>query len=296
MTVLVTGGTGFVGPHVVHALRAEDRAVRLLARKPEKQERFRAWGCEVVQGDMTDTESLRRAVEGCEAVVHLVGLPPFADPKATQHVMEQGTRDLVAAAKEAGVGRFALMSALGTSEQTKDLAAYFHAKWDEEQALKESGLEHTIFRPSFIFGRDGGMLPGLIRLVRWSPVTPIVGTRKLQPNWVDDVAAYFVKSLSTPGAVNETFELGGPDVVTFSELNDRIRRLLGKRRLAFQMPTGLLKAGASVGQLLPPFRGAPGAIAMLESGDNVTDIKPAVEMFGIEPVSLDDQLRRAVAA
>ena len=296
MTVLVTGGTGFVGPKVVHALRAEERPVRVLARKPDTHGQLRAWGCELVQGDMTDADSLRRAIEGCEAIVHLVGLPPFADPKATRRVMEQGTRDLVAAAKEAGVGRFALMSALGTSERTKDLAAYFHAKWDEEQAVKESGLEHTIFRPSFIFGRDGGMLPGLIRLVRWSPVTPVVGTKKMQPIWVDDVAAYFAKSLSTPGAVNKTFELGGPDVVTFSELNDRIRRLLGKRRLAFQMPTSLLRAGASVGQLLPPFRGAPGAVAMLESGDNVTDIKPAVEIFGIEPVSLDDQLRRAVAA
>jgi NADH dehydrogenase len=295
MTILVTGGTGFVGPHVVHALRAEDRAVRLLARKPEKQERFRAWGCEVVQGDMTDAGSLRRAVEGCEAVVHLVAVPPFADPKTTQRVMEQGTRDLVSAAKEAGVGRFALMSALGTSEQTKDLAAYYHAKWDEEQAVKDSGIEHTILRPSFIFGRDGGMLLPLIRVVRWSPVIPVVGTKRLQPIWVDDVAAYFAKSLSKPGALNKTFELGGPDVVTFSELNDRIRRMLGKRRLAFQMPTGLLKAGAGVGQLLPPFRGAPGAIAMLESGDNVTDITPAVETFGIEPVPLDDQLRRAVA-
>jgi uncharacterized protein YbjT (DUF2867 family) len=295
MTILVTGGTGFVGPHVVHALRAEDRAVRLLARKPEKQERFRAWGCEVVQGDMTDADSLRRAVEGCEAVVHLVAVPPFADPKTTQRVMEQGTRDLVSAAKEAGVGRFALMSALGTSEQTKDLAAYYHAKWDEEQAVKDSGIEHTILRPSFIFGRDGGMLLPLIRVVRWSPVTPVIGTKRLQPIWVDDVAAYFARSLSTPGALNKTFELGGPDVVTFSELNDRIRRMLGKRRLAFQMPTGLLKAAAGVGQLLPPFRGAPGAIAMLESGDNVTDITPAVETFGIKPVPLDDQLRRAVA-
>ena len=270
--------------------------MRVLARKPDKQDRLRAWGCELVQGDVTDADSLRRAVEGCNTVVHLVALPPFADPKATQRVMEQGTRDLLAAAKEAGVGRFALMSALGTSERTKDLAAYYHAKWDDEQAVKESGLEHTIFRPSFIFGRDGGMLPALIRLVRWSPVTPVAGTKKLQPIWVDDVAAYFAKSLSTPGAVNKTFELGGPDVVTFSELNDRIRRMLGKRRLAFQMPTSLLKAGASVGQLLPPFRGAPGAIAILEHEDNVTDITPAVDAFGIEPVSLDDQLRRAVAA
>jgi NADH dehydrogenase len=293
MTVLVTGGTGFVGPKVVHALRAEERPVRVLARNPDKQDRFLAWGCEVVQGDMTDADSLRRAADGAQAVVHLVALPPFADPEETRRTMEQGTRDLLAAAKEAGVQRFVLMSGLGTSEQSKDISTYYHAKWDEEQALKESGLEHTIFRPSFIFGRDGGMLPTLIRLNRWSPVVPVAGTRKFQPIWVDDVAAYFAAGLSSAVAAGQTFELGGPDIVTFAEVHDRIRKTLGKRRLAFQLPTGLLKAGASAGRVLPQFRGAPGAIAMLEFEDNVTDIKPAVKTLGIKPIPLDDQLRRA---
>jgi NADH dehydrogenase len=293
--VLVTGGTGFVGPKVVHTLRAEERAVRVLARNPEKQDRLRAWGCEVVQGDVTDADSLRRAAEGAEAVVHLVALPPFADPEATERVMEQGTRDLVAAAKEAGVQRFVLMSALGLNERSKDLSAYYHAKWGEEQAVKESGLEHTIFRPSFIFGRDGGLLPRLIRLNRFSPVVPVAGTKKFQPIWVEDVAAYFAAGFSSPAAAGQTFELGGPDVVTFADVHDRIRKTLGKRRLAFQLPTGLLKAGASAGRVVPSLRGAPGAVAMLEFEDNVTDSATAVETLGIEPISLDDQLRRAIA-
>jgi uncharacterized protein YbjT (DUF2867 family) len=295
MTALVTGGTGFVGPKIVHALRAEDRPTRVLVRKPERQTQLQAWGCELAQGDMTDAASLRRAVEGCETVIHLVALPPFADPQVTERVMEQGTRDLVSAAKEAGGKHFVLMSALGTNERSKDISAYYHAKWEEEQTVKRSGIDHTIFRPSFIFGRDGGLLPGLIRLVRWSPVTPVVGTKKLQPIWVEDVAAYFAKSLSLPATVNQTFELGGPDVVTFSELHSRIRRTLGKRRLAFQIPTGMLKAGANVGQVLPPFRGARGAAAMLDFEDNTTDIASAVVTFGVKPISLDDQLRRAVA-
>jgi uncharacterized protein YbjT (DUF2867 family) len=295
MTILVVGGTGFVGGHVVHALRAEEKAVRVLARRPEKQDRFRAWGCEVVQGDMTDAKSLRPAAEGAEAVVHLVALPPFADPKATRRVMEDGTRDLVAAAKGAGVARFVLMSALGASERSQDVSPYYHAKWEEEREVKASGLEHTIFRPSFIFGRDGGMLPGLISLVRWSPVTPVVGTKKLQPIWVEDVAAYFTQALTTPAGANGTFELAGPDVVTFAELNARLRRTLGKRRLSFQMPTSLLKAGAAVGSVLPPLRGARSGVSMLEFEDNVTDIGPAVETFGVKPISLEEQIRRAVA-
>ena len=154
------------------------------------------------------------------------------------------------------------MSALGTSERSKDLAPYYHAKWEEEREVAGSGLEHTIFRPSFIFGRDGGMLPGLVSLVRYSPITPVVGTKRFQPIWVEDVAAYFTSALSAPAAADKTFELGGPDVVTFAELNERIRRALDKKRLAFQMPTGLLKAGAAVGSVLPPLRGARDGVAM----------------------------------
>jgi uncharacterized protein YbjT (DUF2867 family) len=295
VTVLVTGGTGFVGPRVVHALRAEDRPVRVLARKPERHGELKAWGCEIVQGDMTDAPSLRRAVAGAEAVVHLVALPPFANPAATRRVMEQGTRDLVAAAREAGVRRFVLMSALGARADTKDVSGYYHAKWDEEQAVQESGLEHTIFRPSFIFGREGGLLRGLLRLTRWSPVVPVPSTRRLQPIWVDDVAAFFARSLQIGAKGNGTWELGGPDQVSWSELLERIRRVTGKRRLAFQMPSRLLRAGGSIGKLLPPTRDAPGAVAMLESDDNVTDIAPAVAAFGVQPISLDEQLRRAVA-
>jgi uncharacterized protein YbjT (DUF2867 family) len=293
MTVLVTGGTGFVGPKVVHALRAEDRPVRVLARKPERHEQMRAWGCEIVQGDMTDAASLRRASEGCDAVVHLVAIL-LGKREAFERVMVQGTRDLVAAAKEAGVKRFVLMSALGTNERTKDLTPYFNAKWEEEQALQKSGLDHTIFRPSFVFGRDGGVLGGLIRLVRWSPVTPIVGTRQLQPIWIDDVAAFFARSLQVGKKGNGTWELGGPDRVTWEELHERLRRRMGKRRLAFRVPIGLVRAGASAGELLPPLRGARSGVEMLEVDDNVTDIGPAVETFGIKPISLDEQLRRAI--
>ena len=154
----------------MHALRAAELPVRVLARKPETHEHLRAWGCEVVQGDLTDPESLRRAAEGCDTVVHLVAIL-LGSREAFERIMVQGTRDLVEAAKDAGVTRLVLMSALGT-EEGREVTPYFHAKWEEEQAVKYSGLEHVIFRPSFVFGSDGGILPQQIRLVRYSPVTP----------------------------------------------------------------------------------------------------------------------------
>ena len=296
MRVLVTGGTGFVGPKVVHALRARGHDVRALVRSTRRAGTLRSWGCELAEGDVTNTESLHAAVAGCDAVVHLVAII-VGKPADFERVMSQGTRDLVAAAREEGTSRFVLMSALGLSEQTKDLVPYYSAKWDMEQTVLGSGLEHVIFRPSFVFGRDGGVLPTFVRQVRWSPVTPVVGpgTARLQPIWVEDVAAFFASSVDLPTAANKTFELGGPEAVTWNELFARIRRVLGARRATVHLPFGLVRAGAAVAERLPKAPVTRDQLTMLErSGDNVCDIGPAVETFGVEPVSLDEQLRRAV--
>jgi uncharacterized protein YbjT (DUF2867 family) len=295
--ILVTGGTGFVGPKIVHALRAGERPVRALVRDPARKaaRTLASWGCELTQGDMTDVESLRRAVSGCDTVVNLVALVR-GRPDAYERVMAQGTRDLVAVAKEEGVRRLVLMSALGVHERSKDLTPYYKAKWDMEQAVMASGIDHTIFRPSFIFGKDGGVLAIVIRAMRLSPVVGILGSRRMQPIWVEDVAAFYAKAISLPDAVNRTFELGGPDVVTWEELYDRIQRVLGKRRASFHVPVGLAKAGASLVERLPGnFPMSPDAITMLEYEDNVADIGPAVETFDIQPIGLTEQIRRAAA-
>jgi uncharacterized protein YbjT (DUF2867 family) len=293
--ILVTGGTGFVGPKVVHALRAQERDVRCLVRKPGRAWTLRAWGCEVVQGDVTDAESVRRATDGCEAVVHLVAV--IAGSRADfDRVMTGGTQNVVAAAKAAGARRFVLMSALGVSEQTRALVPYYEAKWAMEEAVGDSGIEHVVFRPSFVFGRDGGVLPLFVRQVRWSPVTPVLGSgnRRLQPIWVEDVAAYFAAAIDLPGtAANRTFDLVGPDRVTWNELYERIARTLGKRRRRAHVPISVARAGAAVAEHLPRPLLTRDQLTMLEAGDNVGDPALAREVFGIEPIRLDEQLRRA---
>ena len=198
MKILVTGGYGFVGPKIVHALRARDHDVRALVRDRGKAKTLESWGCELVDGDVTEPESIRRAAEGVECVVHLVAMIK-GSPEEFERVMAQGTRDLIAAAEAAGARRFVLMSALGTSEENRELVPYYRAKWDMEQAVQASALEHVIFRPSFVFGSDGGVLPMFVRQVRWSPVTPVVGPGegRLQPIWVDDVAAFFAEGVDS---------------------------------------------------------------------------------------------------
>ncbi len=294
MTVLVTGATGFVGGHVVHALRARDVPVRALVRDRRKASRLEAWGVELHEGDVTDPSALRAAVAGCDAVVHLVAIIR-GRPQDFERVMAQGTRDLVAAAAESGTRRFVLASALGLDEHTKDSVPYYRAKWAMEEAVRESSLEHVIFRPSFVFARDGGVLPTFVRTARWLPLTPVIGsgTRRLQPIWIDDVAEYFAEGVQRLDVANRTFEIGGPDAPTWNEFWDRLKRVLGLRRASVHVPTSFIRAQAALTENLP---GAPvtrDQLTMLELGDNVVNDPAAVETFGLPLVGLDEQLRRA---
>ena len=288
--ILVTGAGGFVGRHVVAALRADGREVRELVRDARKASGPAA------TGDVTDPVSLRAAVAGCDTVVHLVAIRQ-GRPEQFQRVMIDGTRNLLAAAKEAGVKRFVHMSALGTSRQTKSLVPYFGAKWAQEQDVKTSGLPYVIFRPSFIFGKDGGILPTFATLAKLAPVTPIVGSgrQRIQPIWADDVGAYFSKAVDLEPATNQTFELGGPDAVTWNEFWERLKRARGSRRPSLHVPVGLMKLNALVTERLPgniPL--TRDLLKMLEAGDNVVTDTSAVRVFGIPLTPLDEQLRRAV--
>jgi NADH dehydrogenase len=292
--VLVTGATGFVGPSIVQALVDAGHTVRALEREPGRSAALPSQ--EAVQGDVTDPASLGRAAEGQDVVVHLVALLT-GRPAEFERVMEQGTRDLVDAAKDAGVQRFVLMSALGVDEQTKDLVPYYHAKWEMEQTVKVSGLEHVIFRPSFVFGPGGGALQQFSRIAKLSPVTPIVGpgTQRIQPIWIEDVAAYFAAGVDMPAAANRTFELGGPDIVTWNEFWPLLKDAIGARRPSIHLPFGLMRAQAAVFEKLPKPPVTRDQLTMLAAGDNVVSNPDAVDTFGLPLVPLDEQLRRGTA-
>jgi uncharacterized protein YbjT (DUF2867 family) len=293
--ILVTGGTGFVGPKVVHALRARELPVRCLIRDRSRGRTLESWGCELAEGDVTDPASLTRAAEGCDAVVHLVGIIQ-GKPEEFDRIMIRGTHNVVAAAKQAGVRRFVLMSALGTTEETRTIAPYYNAKWEMEQAVKGSGIDHVIIRPSFIFGKDGGALPTFMRVARLAPVTPIIGpgTQRSQPIWVENVASYFAAAIDDERATNRTFELGGPDVVDWNELYARIKKVLGKRRPSIHLPFGFMRVNAALLEKLPgPTPVTPDQVRMLQGPDVVVSNNDAAETFAVELMPLDEQLRRA---
>jgi len=201
MKILVTGANGFIGPKIVHALRAEDRDVRALVRRPERAGALAAWGVELVAGDVTDAASMSAAAEGCTHVVHLVAIIQ-GRPEEFQRVMIDGTRNVIAAAKSAGVERFVLMSALGTTEETKDVVPYYNAKWTEEQDVIASE-DLVAIRLVVSATHTGNMLgvPATGRPVQWDAVDiyRVTDDGKISEQWAfEDLAAI----LSQVGAVS----------------------------------------------------------------------------------------------
>lgn len=295
--ILVTGATGFVGRHVVAALASEGHWVRALVRDAAGAATLRAIDCELARGDVTDAASLREAMEGVDAVVHLVAIIS-GRPADFERVMVQGTAAVIAAAQEAGARRLVYMSALGTSEETKGTVPYYRAKWECEQAVAAAGIPHAILRPSFVFGADGGALPRFLRIARLAPLTPVVGpgTQRLQPIWVDDVARAVV--LASGRSDDLRVELGGPDVVDWNGLWRAIKEALGTRRPTVHVPARLMRVPALVLERLPDPPVTRDQLTMLGLGDNVvSDGGAGMVALGLHDlVPLGEQLRRAVAA
>jgi uncharacterized protein YbjT (DUF2867 family) len=293
--ILVTGGTGFVGGHVVRELRGRNLPVRCLVRDLRRGAKLAAWGCKLEEGDVTDPGSLRRAVAGVDAVIHLVGIRQGRRDEF-QRIMVAATSDLLAAAKDAGVRRFVHMSALGTTEETKDLVPYYGAKRENERQVQSAGIPYVVFRPSFVFGPDGGILPTFVKLAKLTPVTPIIGSgrQRIQPIWAEDVAKYFAEAVERNDVAGRVFELGGPDVVSWNEFWERLKRIRRIRRPSIHVPVGLMKVNALLIERLPgdiPL--TRDLLKMLEYGDNVVSDDEAVRIFALPLVPLDDQLRRA---
>ena len=229
--------------------------------------------------------------------MHLVALLA-GQPEEFERVMEQGTRDLVAAAKDAGVQRFVLMSALGATEETKDLVPYYHAKWEMEQTVKGSGLEYVIFRPSFIFGR------------RWRRAAAVRPDREARARHADRRARHAADSAhldrrrrprtSRPASRSRGRE---QDVRARRAGRGQLERVLvapeaarsasaGRRSTC---PSALMRAQAVVLEKLPNPPVTRDQLKMLAAGDNVVSNSDAVDTFGLPLVPLDEQLRRSTS-
>lgn len=238
MNILVTGASGGFGKILIPRL-IEDKNFRIRAlvhRAPSSVK-----DCESVTGDLNDIGSLEGAARGMDTVVHLAALTHARREEDYTRVNAEGTLNLLQASRRTGIKRFIYVSSGAAHPRG---GAYSESKFRAEQYVRESGLSWVILRPREIYGP--GFREGIQQLIRWvrkSPFIPVIGTGRypMSPVFVDDVIAATVAAIGRDDLEGKTFVLGGPEVMSFSELIDRLGRYYGARPVKLFVPAGLVR-------------------------------------------------------
>ncbi len=297
--ILVTGAAGFVGSHVVPALVDAGHDVVALVLRPEDGSRVtdrltadQRQRVATRAGDVTRRDTLPAVLEGADAVVHLAAIPRDRDGGASLRLVNtEGTRNVVAAAREAGINRFVHLGAMGVADDP-DLH-YASSKARAIAIVRESGLEWTVLSPSVMFGPRDGFFNIVADLVRLSPgVVPITGRgqARFQPFSITDLARVVVQSLADPGTVGHEYLLGGPRYWTYREIVEEVCRGMGKRRILAPMPVGLIRLVAGSAEAMHlPFPAATDQLRQLRL-DNAGPIDAVRSAFGFDPQSMAGSL------
>jgi uncharacterized protein YbjT (DUF2867 family) len=291
-TILVTGPSGFVGSHLLPVLIDAGHRIRGLARTPGAEERVRARlspsqveAVTFARGDVTDPESLRRAAQGVDAIVHLVAIPrDWNGGRDLEWINLDGTRNVLQAARDAGVRRFIHLGALGVTDDPN--LHFARSKARSEQAVRESDLDWTVLKPSLLFGERDGFFNQIALLARISPgIMPIpAGARsRFQPFSVDDLAHVVQLALEREDTAGHDYELGGPDRFTYRQMVEITLREMGKRRLLLPMPQPLIRLVARGSEVIRlPFPVSSDQLRQLRL-DNIGPLDGVREAFGFEP-------------
>lgn len=248
MKVAITGGTGFVGSHLVSRLGDCDRAPEFVLTARGVDDRNRELldraDTEFVAASIDDREALRRAFDGCDAVAHLAGINRERDEQTYDTVHIEGTRAAVEAAEEAGVSRILLTSYLRARPDCG--SGYHESKWAAEEIVRESSLSTTVLKPGIVYGPGDQMLRGIARSLATVPVFPTVGfsERHLSPLAVDDLVDVITASLIDDRLADATVALTGPEELTLRELVERVGDVIGRKPRFVPTPLRAQYAGS----------------------------------------------------
>ncbi|MBM4286669.1 MAG: complex I NDUFA9 subunit family protein [Deltaproteobacteria bacterium] len=291
MRVLVTGGTGFVGRQVVAELLRQGHEVRCLVRPGAEDKLPSRELLEIAPGDVTQPDTLPPALEGCHAVVHLVGIiREFPRRGITlQKLHLEATANVVAAARAAEVQRYLHMSAL--EARPAPVAEYHRTKQQAEELVMASGLTYTIFRPSIIYGPEDAFTNMFRAQIDKLRIVPVIGHGRylLQPVPVWQVAQGFALALNNHLSANRCYDVGGPDPISFNDLIDTLAAVLGKKVVKVHLPVWPLRLLAGLLQGFAWFPVTPDQITMLLAG-NTCDPSPFFQDFSLRPISLSQGL------
>lgn len=291
--VTVFGGAGFVGRYVVRALAQRGYRVRVAVRRPDLAGHLQPMGgvgqIHAVQANVRYPDSVARAVAGADAVVNCVGILMKEGAQTFDAIHVAGAQAVAKAARDAGISRLVHISAIGADRNSG--GAYGRTKAAGEAAVLAEVPEAVILRPSIIFGRDDAFFNRFAAMARMAPMLPLIGggRTRFQPVYVGDVASAIVAAVegkATPGA---TYELGGPEVLTFRQVLDRTQDWSGRSRCYLRLPFWLARLGAALTAPLPNAMRPLTAdqVAMLQSDNVVSEAatKDARTLQGLGIVS-----------
>ncbi len=298
-TVLVTGANGFVGSHVIPALldaghhvlalvRDDDGAEAVMRRLPDA----RRADVTIRVGDVTKPATLPGALAGADAVVHLAAVPRDWDGGQTLRLVNtEGTRNVVAAMRAAGVDRIVHLGGLGVADEP-DLH-FASSKARGMAIVRESGLRWTILAPSLLFGPRDGFFNILAGLVRMSPgVVPITGNgqARFQPLAIEDLARACALTLGDDAYAGRELPMGGPRYWTYREIMEEVLHGMGKRRLLVPMPVALIRMVAGAAERVRlPFPVATDQLRQLRL-DNIGPLDSVRTGFGFDPRPMEGGL------
>ena len=294
--ILVTGATGFVGRALLPRLAEAGLELRCLVRPSRRSPRLpRGIPVQVSIASLADARGLRAALVGVDTLIHLAGAEWHGRRGDVFAVDAAGTRALVEAAREAGVGRIVYLSHLGADRAS----AYpvLKAKGIAEEFVRQSGLTYTIVRSTLLYGAEDVFLNVVAALVKLGPglfLMPGDGRISLQPLWVEDLVTCLEWSLSDLTSLNQTIALGGPEFITFGQMVQTVMEVLGVRRLVIPVRPPFLRAGAwLMEQILPR---SPLTTRWLDhlAVNRTCELTSVTQHFGLKParfVNTVDYLR-----
>jgi len=300
--IFIAGGTGFIGQNLLKALREGNYKVRCLVRTEERAALCKKKGFEAALGDITDRESLKDSLKGIEMVVHLVGIIEEHGDATFEKVHVEGTRNLVEEAVKAGVRHIFFQSALGATMKSDSL--YQRTKAEAEEIVKASGIPYTIFRPSLVIGEGDGFTEKLKELVRIGPFVPVPGTgeARFQPIYVGDWVRCFLTIIRNEKAIGQVYEFGGPEHLTYNEIISGLMEVMGIKKPLIHIPMFVARLGIpfiglgnKIGKLIG--KKIPTTTAeqlMLLGRDNICDRDSVKRLFGFEPISYREALKRFI--
>ena len=284
----VFGGTGFVGRRVVRHLRESGTRVRIVSRHPRRGEDD---GIEQIAADAHDERSVEAAVAGADGVVNAISLY-IEHGRDTFHSVHVDTAAKIArTARRAGIRRFVHVS--GISANTASPSPYIRSRGEGEAAVQTAFPAAVIVRPAVMFASDDAFLTAILRLLRSLPAYPIFGDGKtrLQPVYVDDVAAAITQILRQSQNPYPVYELAGPRVYSYEELLRTIARIAGLRPVLIRMPFAFWNALAGVAEMLPQPPLTRNQVELMQIDTTASESLPGFLALRISPRSLEDELQ-----